>query len=123
MRKVGNFFYALMLTVLVALATFMLLLLILGVVDSDAFECFVMNMFPPEVVLGFFAVVVLIGVAYLVYNTVRFVANAVKKNKKVVVECIVTGISMTAGVCVLIYLLIISCEFGENLKPLAEVVW
>lgn len=106
MKRVSNFFYTLMLTLLVALATFLLLLLIFGIVDIDNFRYFALEFFSREVVFWFFASIVAIVLVFLVYNTVRFVVNIIKKQKHSVVECLITGTSMTAGVSVLIQFLL-----------------
>lgn len=106
MRKVANFFYTLMLTLLVALATFLLLLLIFGFVDTENFRYFALEFFSREVVFWFFASIVAIVLAFLVYNTVRIIVNIVKRRGRGVVECLITGISMTAGVSVLIHFLL-----------------
>lgn len=105
-KKVSNFFYTLMLTVLIALATFLLLLLIFGIVDTEKFRYFTLEFFPREVVFGFFALIVFIVLAFLVYNTVRVIVNIVKRRGRGVVECLLTGVSMTAGVSVLIHFLL-----------------
>ena len=106
MKTVSNFFYTLMLTLLVGLMTFLLLLLIFGIVDTESFRYFALEFFSREVVFWFFASIVAIVLAFLVYNTVRIIVNIVKRRGHGVVECLITGISMTAGVSVLINFLL-----------------
>lgn len=121
-KKIGDFLYTFMLTVLAGFATFLLLVLILGVADPDKFVYFVFEFFPREVVFGFFAVIVFIVLAFLVYNAIMFVVNIVKRRGRDVFSCILTGTSMTAGVVVIIFMVLRSGVFDAVIKNLSDAL-
>lgn len=122
MKKIGNFFYTLVLTLLTGLATFLLLLLIFGVADYESFEYFVFGFFPIEVAFGFCALIVFIVLAFLVYNAIRFVVNVVKRQWRSVLECFLTGLSMTAGISVFVLIILRSGVFDTVIKSLSDAL-
>lgn len=118
MRRVGNFFYYLMLMPLVMVATLLLLFFIWGVFNLDDFYWFLSDFIPREVVFWFFVGIVAIIGLFLLYNTGRFVVSSVQKKRLETVECLIIGVPMFVGVNILIHFILNSGGFDKIVEKL-----